>query len=239
MLDIFFLSYDEPNADRNWSFLLRRFSYARRIHGVKGIHAAHQKCATQANTENFYVVDADSIVLPSMDFSYTPNDHDKSYTHIWNAINPINRLIYGHGGIKLFNTDQVNATAKEMPIDFSLSVAQVKIMDSVASINRFNTSEINSWRSAFRECAKLTVKDDKESYDRLDTWQDFDKYNKRKSFWRYCLKGARAGAEWALRSGHDPETIGKLINDFDKLKEFYENWNRGPIEPRGRNKKLS
>lgn len=232
MLDIFFLSYDEINADRNWRFLARRFSYARRVHGVKGIHAAHQKCAVQANTENFYVVDADSIVLPSMDFSYVPNDHDKNYTHIWNAINPMNRLTYGHGGIKLFNTDQVNATAKEMPIDFSLSVAQVKIMNEVASINRFNTSILNTWRSAFRECAKLTVKDDKESYDRLETWENFDKYNKQKPFWRYCLKGARAGKEWALRSGHDPETIGKLINDFDKLGEFYANWLRGPIEPR-------
>ena len=41
MFEIFFISYQEPNADENWAKLKSKFPIAQRIHGVKGIHQAH------------------------------------------------------------------------------------------------------------------------------------------------------------------------------------------------------
>lgn len=53
-MDIFFISYDEPNAEQNWKDLRDKFPQAKRIHGVKGIHQAHKTAASQSNTEMFW-----------------------------------------------------------------------------------------------------------------------------------------------------------------------------------------
>ena len=34
--DIIFLSYDEPNAEKNYADLLSKFPWAKRVHGVEG-----------------------------------------------------------------------------------------------------------------------------------------------------------------------------------------------------------
>ena len=40
--DIVFLSYDEPNAEKNYADLLTKVPYAKRVHGVEGSDAAHK-----------------------------------------------------------------------------------------------------------------------------------------------------------------------------------------------------
>ena len=62
MFDIFFISYQEPNADVNFAILQDRFPIAQRVHGVKGIHQAHKEAAKKALTKMFYVVDGDALV---------------------------------------------------------------------------------------------------------------------------------------------------------------------------------
>lgn len=62
--DIIFLSYDEPNAEKNYADLLTKAPWAKRVHGVKGSDAAHKACAAQSETEYFITVDADNIVDP-------------------------------------------------------------------------------------------------------------------------------------------------------------------------------
>ena len=68
-LDIFHLSYQEPYADKTWKSLVKKFPYARRVKGVKGIFNAHKRCAELAYTKSFYVVDADAILEPDFNFS--------------------------------------------------------------------------------------------------------------------------------------------------------------------------
>ena len=41
MYDIAFISYNEKEAEKNWKILVGKFPYAKRTHGVKGIHQAH------------------------------------------------------------------------------------------------------------------------------------------------------------------------------------------------------
>ena len=60
--DVIFLSYDEPNAEKNYADLLTKLPWAKRVHGVKGSDAAHKACAALSDTEYFVTVDADHIV---------------------------------------------------------------------------------------------------------------------------------------------------------------------------------
>jgi curved DNA-binding protein CbpA len=62
--DIIFLSYDEPNAEKNYADLCNKVPWAKRVHGVKGSDAAHKACAALSETEYFVTVDADNIVDP-------------------------------------------------------------------------------------------------------------------------------------------------------------------------------
>ena len=67
-LDIVFLSYDEPNADKHYADLCNKLPWAKRVHGVKGSDAAHKAAAELSETEWVITVDADNIAV--------------SYTHL-------------------------------------------------------------------------------------------------------------------------------------------------------------
>ena len=99
-LDIFYISYDEPNAEENWADLLNKVPWARRVHGVKGFDAAHKACAIQSETDRFITVDGDNKVMP--DFfeqvlDVPDTDHDgndlKECIFSWNAKNILNGLV--------------------------------------------------------------------------------------------------------------------------------------------------
>ena len=51
--DIIYLSYDEPNAEKNYADLLSKVPWAKRIHGIKGSDAAHKACANLSETDRF------------------------------------------------------------------------------------------------------------------------------------------------------------------------------------------
>jgi len=73
--DIVYISYDEPNADENYSDLLDKCPWAKRSHGVWGSDAAHKAAAAMSETERFITVDADNIVTE--DFFNVELDMDK------------------------------------------------------------------------------------------------------------------------------------------------------------------
>ena len=54
--DIFYLSYDEPNAEKNYADICNKIPWVKRVHGVKGSDAAHKACAERAETERFTTV---------------------------------------------------------------------------------------------------------------------------------------------------------------------------------------
>ena len=61
-LDIIYLSYDEPNADKNYADLLTKIPWAKRVHGVEGSDAAHKACAKIAETDRFITIDGDNQI---------------------------------------------------------------------------------------------------------------------------------------------------------------------------------
>ena len=60
--DIIYLSYDEPNAEKNYADLCKKVPWAKRVHGVEGSDAAHKACAELSETDRFITVDGDNIV---------------------------------------------------------------------------------------------------------------------------------------------------------------------------------
>ena len=61
-LDIFYLSYDEPNKEEHWADIISKFPFAKRVDGVKGFDNAHKECAKQSDTDRFITVDADTQI---------------------------------------------------------------------------------------------------------------------------------------------------------------------------------
>tara|TARA_B000000557_G_scaffold204758_1_gene170298 strand:+ start:205 stop:3471 length:3267 start_codon:yes stop_codon:yes gene_type:complete len=217
--EIYVISYKEDIniVDEHIQRITSKGVYATHIRGVKGIFEAHKACAEKCKTSMFWVVDADAVVEEDFDFSYIPDVYDQEVTHVWNSMNPVTGDTYGYGGVKLFNTKQVQQ-ATSWGIDFTTGLStRFKVMPEVACITRFNTDEYSTWRSAFRECVKLTLNADEESNQRLSKWLNADNGY----FVEQAVQGAKAGNEYAKKHVNDVEALNK-INDYEWLKDYYE-----------------
>lgn len=224
--DIVFISYEETNADQNYQRLLDRFPNAKRVHGVKGIHQAHIEAAKLCDTDMFYIVDGDAVIMDDFYFDYQVARWDKETVHVWRSINPINDLVYGYGGAKLFPTElTINMDTTKPDMTTSIS-SKFKAMGTLSVITGFNTSPFETWKSAFRECAKLSARiidrqKDTETLERLNTWCTVGKERK---YGEYSILGAIAGKEYGELYKDSPDDLRK-INDFDWLKEKFNDAN--------------
>jgi len=50
MFDLFFMSYAEPEAEKNWLILKSQVPTAKRVHGVEGIARAWVEAAKRSTT---------------------------------------------------------------------------------------------------------------------------------------------------------------------------------------------
>lgn len=214
--EIVFLSYKEPTAHSAYERLTARFT-ATWVKDVQGIFNAHKEAANSVNSRMFWIVDADADIADDFDFSYIPDQYDQEVVHVWASKNPITGQEYGYGGVKLFNTNQVRS-ATSWGLDFTTGLStRFKAMPEVSCVTRFNTDAYSTWRSAFRECVKLTLKDDAESKERLAGWlnpvEGVD-------FAAEAKQGAEAGRAYALANRNNIEALAK-INDYEWLYERY------------------
>jgi hypothetical protein len=224
-LDVVFISYNEPNAEANWQRVLTKAPNAKRVDGVKGIVAAHKQAASLVNTDMFYVVDGDAELADYWDFKFQPNLFDRDCVHVWRSINPVNDLKYGYGGVKLFPTKLV-ISANPNNTDMTTSLSdKFKLMPKISNTTAFNSDEFSTWRSAFRECAKLSGKvlkrqQVRETEKRLDIWCTL---GKDKPFGKYAIAGAIAGRKFGEENQGNDRALQK-VNDYDWLKsKFNEN----------------
>lgn len=162
MLDVFFISQGEWNAEENYQRLAKFVPNIKEVRDVKGIYEVHKTCAEQSSTDNFYVVDADAYILDGFNFNFVP---DKNKLHweipedecviIWNSVNPVNGLEYGYGGVKLFPKKPF-LEGRKWEIDLSTTIGASTISKTELSCEtRFNVTPDSAWIGAFRECAKL------------------------------------------------------------------------------------
>lgn len=224
MYDIVFISYHEPDAEQNFDDLFSYYNQkgvfgadrVKRVKDVQGIHNAHVQAANLATTNYFFVVDGDAQITPNFNFDYYTTEKD--IVHIWQSINPVNELVYGYGGVKLLPT-MLTRKMDTTTVDMTTSISDtVKVMNEVSNITRFDTDPFSTWRSAFRECAKLasgTIKrhNKQETLARLETWMTEGDGE----YGEYAIRGARAGMEFGISNSMDLA----LINNFKWLEDKF------------------
>lgn len=225
MFDIVFISYNEPAAAENFCRLQDRFPLAKHVNGVKGIHLAHIEAARRSFFEMFWVVDADAIVFDNFNFDYLPPNHQRDHVHVWRSRNPVNGLEYGYGGVKLLPKKLTLGMDITKP-DMSTSISPYFVaMAQVSNITAFNTDPFTTWRSAFRECCKLSSssierQDSSETLQRLDAWCTIgiDQLHG-----AYSISGALAGKTYGKENAGNVPALS-AINDFDWLmSQFQQN----------------
>jgi hypothetical protein len=179
----------------------------------------------------FWVVDADADLVDDFNFDieYFPyydagnRLEQQSTVYVWFSQNPINDLVYGYGGVKLLPT-KLTLEMNIESVDMTTSISEkFKVVNQISNISVFNVDEFSTWKSAFRECAKLASKIiggeyDIETDDRLYTWVTT---GKEKQYGNFAIEGAMAGKVFGQNWWWNEEQMSK-INDFDWLKTEFE-----------------
>jgi hypothetical protein len=190
---------------------------------------SHKWLAQTSDTEMFLVLDADFKMEDSLTTEeLKPWEQDS--VHLWYARNPINGLVYGHGGPKAFNKNAF-LDLREKTIDVTTSAHSKRLIvhEQCVGVHAFNWGPEPTWRTAFREAAKLvwgraTAATKKELQDctiRLDRWTSENDLISDAPNAIFGLLGAQAGRKWAQRVNKQVEA--QLINDFEWLhKQFLQ-----------------
>ena len=234
--DIIFISYREAYANLNFNKLCNhpgvKGNVVKRIHGVDGIRQAHIAAAKLATTPIFWVVDADAIIEDDFVFDLLLSEEEYNIVHVWHSKNPVNNLVYGYGGVKLLPRTATLETAEDV-VDFTSSItSRYKVMPTISNVTAFNTDPLSTWRSAFRECAKLSSniipgQDSTESAERLQIWLSSGTGS---NFGEYARAGASAGNWYGTTYREDKKMLAK-INDYNWLAlEFNEHIKMFPPE---------
>ena len=166
--DIIYLSYDEPNAEKNYADLCSKIPWAKRVHGVKGSDAAHKACAALSETEYFVTVDGDNIVDPefiNVEIDLEELGLTQDHVFSWCGKVNVNNLMYGNGGLKLWTRKFVNNMRTHENSDPSDTKGLVEFCfdDRYYQFNEnYSTSIINgspfqAFRAGFREGVKMSL----------------------------------------------------------------------------------
>ena len=231
MLDVIQISYFEETADENFEILKYHAPHAKRVQGVKGIFNAHKAAAELSETSHFYVIDADAILEEDFGFNFRPDSRKLEYgyvpetdcVYVWRSRNPVNDLVYGYGGAKLFPRSAM-LKAKKWNVDMTTTIGCPFVPKfQISNITAFNTNPFETWKSAFRECAKLASSiipngDNIDNEYRLDIWCS---RGKGRPYGDYCIMGANQGKEFGMHYRNDIKALRK-INDFDWLRKQFD-----------------
>ena len=215
---IVLITYNDPRATDKWKALKERYGDIYWVNNVDGIFEAHKEAAKIAKTDLFWVIDGDAEVMEAFDFSYIPDTYDKEVVHVWSSKNPVNNLEYGYGGIKLFPTQMVR-DASSWGLDFTTGLStRFKAIPEVSCVTAFNTSELETWRSAFRECVKLAVSQDQDAPSRLAAWLS---PNADADFASFAKIGAEQGKAFGIQHKQDIEQLNN-INNYNWLEKRFK-----------------
>jgi hypothetical protein len=230
--DIIYLSYDEPNAEKNYADLVTKVPWAKRVHGVKGSDSAHKACAELSETDRFITVDGDNIVRA--DFINQELDIDDTVDMSrsvisWGAYNIINGLIYGNGGIKCWpkqfvldmrtheNADPNNPKSQ---VDFCWDAQYLQQNNCYSDIHN-NASPLQAWRAGFREGVKMSLSEGSRLADpgqakRMLHWKNLE----RLMVWCHIGMDVPNGV-WAIYGARQGCYMTNLTNwDYHNVRDF-------------------
>jgi hypothetical protein len=242
--DIIFLSYDEPNAEKNYADLLTKAPWAKRVHGVKGSDSAHKACAALSDTEYFVTVDADNIVDPKfleveIDLEKLKLTSDNVFS--WCGKVHVNGLMYGNGGLKLWTRKFVNEMRTHENSDPNDNQGKVEFcfdnryyqFNENYSESFTNESPFQAWRAGFREGVKMSLDRGTKIKNVKDTW--WQNYH-RLLIWAsvgadvengiWSILGAREGCYKTMCTDWDYSQV----RDFEWLTNYWEE-TKSTLEP--------
>ncbi len=240
--DIIYLSYDEPNAEKNYADLLAKAPWAKRVHGVKGSDAAHKACAALSDTEYFVTVDADNIIDPKfleveidLDALGLTSDHVFS----WCGKVHVNGLMYGNGGLKLWTRKFVNnmrthensaVDDEKGKVEFCFDEKYYQFNDSYSE-SFTNATPFQAWRAGFREGVKMSLNQGTKTTDiKKVWWQNYQRLliwcnigvDVDNGIWSTI--GAREGCYMTNCTDWDYAQV----RDFEYLTEYWKEKGYGP-----------
>jgi hypothetical protein len=221
MIPIYFLYNDEANWQENLARLQSKADYAIAVKAIGNIFESHKHIASLCDEDRFYVVDGDCWIVNSFNFDKHIDLKPKSVA-VFRSKNPINGLVYGHGGIKLFSKDCFSAERLDRPdMTTTLADAYLKI-NILASEHRFNYTAYSTWRTAFREAVKLSAGvikngNDTETKERLTMWCEAGNETQ---YGYFAIQGARQGVAYAQLQDVD----FTLVNNFALLEKKFKEW---------------
>jgi len=171
-LDCIYLSYDEPQKEEFWLKIKNMVPWAKRVDGVKGSDAAHKAAAEESDTERFILIDGDN--MPDENFFNIQLDFTgkgleyKLAQYRWKAINAINGLRYGNGGMSSWTKTYVREMkTHENQKDGDVARIADFCMDGKdnlywAMYDCYSTTYPNhtpfqAWRAGFREGVKMVL----------------------------------------------------------------------------------
>ena len=236
--DVFYISFDEPNAERNYADLVNKVPWAQRVHGVKGFDSAHKTAANASKTDRFITIDGDNIVDEKFWDTTLEIDSVANERSIWSwsSKNIINGLVYGNGGIKLWPkgptlTMKTHEAAENetAAIDFCWDL-DYQQMNDIYCVNHPNADPYQAFRAGFREGVKMSlaegqkVRPEPGEFERM-IWH---KNYKRLLIWatvgadvengNWAVYGTRLGCKL---TNLDPDFNHHNIRDYDWFRAFF------------------
>jgi len=171
-LDCIYLSYDEPQKEEFWLKVKHMVPWAKRVDNVKGSDAAHKAAGEASDTERFILIDGDNMPEESffniqLDFT----DKDETFRQAqfrWKAINSINGLRYGNGGMSSWTKSYVSEmqTHEHQTEGDASRIADFCLdskdnlywaMHDCYSTTYPNYTPFQAWRAGFREGVKMSL----------------------------------------------------------------------------------
>jgi hypothetical protein len=209
-MDVFFISFKESNCEVNWGRTKELHPNAVRLHGIIGIDRVHLLCNSLSTTDYFWTVDGDNWLTESLDYD---QDLDVDLL-MFKAIDPIHKNLTLLGGVKLWKKDSI-INQDMSKGDFSLNATATKrVLDYAYSVSKYNDSQYDAWKTAFRHCVKLmsVIFRSRPNAKNIDTYIEQ---------WKSCKDILEFNADWAYQGYKDAkEYVALYDNDLPALNKI-------------------
>lgn len=235
-LDCVYLSYDEPNKEETWVRIKNMVPWAVRVDGVNGSDAAHKAAADASTTDRFVLIDGDNIPYPEFfNQQLALDDTTNDQVFRWRALNSINGLMYGNGGLScwtkefIYNmkTHEASEGSADTAVEFCFDPKYIAMHDCYSTTFP-NGSAFHAWRAGFREGVKMclnrgvcpSVNDFKEqvyqrNLDHLTIWHNIGRDAEHGA---WAIAGSRMGTYMTMLTNWDYT----LVQNFVELEKLWD-----------------
>lgn len=231
---VIYLTYNEPQREEFWVQIQNMVPWAKRVDGVHGSDAAHKAAADASDTDRFIIIDGDNMPHPEFFSEMLILKDNDPRVFRWKAVNAINGLMYGNGGLSCWTKDFVynmkthenslgdDATAIEFCFDPNYIA-----MNNVYSTTYPNETPEQAWRAGFREgvkmCLRKGVRPSLEEFDQMVHQRNLDNLliwmnigaDVKNGVW--AMYGARLGTYMTMLTDWDY----KEVQDFTSLDDTW------------------